>query len=153
MTIAEQIYEQARTLPDAVAAEVLDFIGYLRMKMNRPPAREAEAAPSRVTQGSTAISGSNPPVLYRKPPSEEEVEEILQKTCGAWGPRTLEETEELIRQRRIADWGEDEEIQAAEDTEVSFTGPLANLRSRVIRKHGNAQPLSRDELYDRNGLR
>jgi len=30
MTIAELVYEQVKTLPDHMAREVLDFVGYLR---------------------------------------------------------------------------------------------------------------------------
>ncbi|HAT51498.1 MAG: hypothetical protein HQL07_01290 [Nitrospirae bacterium] len=33
MTLIDQIHEQARDLPEAAAAEVLDFIGYLRLKL------------------------------------------------------------------------------------------------------------------------
>lgn len=35
MTIAESVYEQAKVLPDHLAREVLDFIGYLREKEER----------------------------------------------------------------------------------------------------------------------
>jgi hypothetical protein len=35
MTIAELIYEQVRALPDSLAREVLDFIGYLREHRDR----------------------------------------------------------------------------------------------------------------------
>jgi hypothetical protein len=30
MTIAELVYEQVKTLPEALAREVLDFVGFLR---------------------------------------------------------------------------------------------------------------------------
>lgn len=40
-----------------------------------------------------------------------------------------------------------------EETKEVFTGPLADLRSQVVRKHGNVQPMSREELYDRPCLR
>ncbi|MEO5350485.1 MAG: hypothetical protein H7836_12680 [Magnetococcus sp. YQC-3] len=43
----------------------------------------------------------------RKPLSEDEIEEIMQKTCGAWGKRSLEESDAMIKQRRLEDWGED----------------------------------------------
>ena len=32
MTIAEQIYEEVRTLPEELAREVLDFVGFLEDK-------------------------------------------------------------------------------------------------------------------------
>jgi hypothetical protein len=32
MTVAELAYEQIKTLPDAQAREVLDFIGYLKQR-------------------------------------------------------------------------------------------------------------------------
>jgi hypothetical protein len=35
MTVADLIYEQSRTLPEAQAREVLDFIGYLKEKGER----------------------------------------------------------------------------------------------------------------------
>jgi hypothetical protein len=35
MTIAELVYEQVKTLPDHLAREVLDFIGYLRERRDR----------------------------------------------------------------------------------------------------------------------
>ncbi|MBF0561400.1 MAG: DUF2281 domain-containing protein [Alphaproteobacteria bacterium] len=35
MTIAELVYEQTKILPDHLAREVLDFIGYLREKEDR----------------------------------------------------------------------------------------------------------------------
>lgn len=46
-------------------------------------------------------------ILSRKPLGEDEIEKIMQKTCGAWGQRTLEETDAMIKQRRLEDWGED----------------------------------------------
>ena len=35
MTLTDQIYERARGLPETAAAEVLDFIGYLWLKLDR----------------------------------------------------------------------------------------------------------------------
>lgn len=35
MSIADLVYEQVKTLPDPVAREVLDFIGYLRGRAER----------------------------------------------------------------------------------------------------------------------
>ncbi len=35
MTIADLVYEQVKTLPDSVAREVLNFIGYLRERGER----------------------------------------------------------------------------------------------------------------------
>jgi hypothetical protein len=40
MAIAELIYEQAGTLPEALAREVLDFTGYLREHRNRQEWRD-----------------------------------------------------------------------------------------------------------------
>ncbi len=35
MTIADLVYEQVKTLPEPLAREVLDFIGYLRERRER----------------------------------------------------------------------------------------------------------------------
>jgi hypothetical protein len=35
MTIADLVYEQVKTLPDQLAREVLDFVGYLRERPER----------------------------------------------------------------------------------------------------------------------
>lgn len=43
----------------------------------------------------------------RRPLGDDEIERILHETCGAWGQRSLEETDALIRERRLADWGEE----------------------------------------------
>jgi Protein of unknown function (DUF2281) len=40
MTIAELIYEQVKALPDSLAREVLDFIGYLRENRDREEWRD-----------------------------------------------------------------------------------------------------------------
>ncbi|MBF0160360.1 MAG: hypothetical protein HQL58_12645 [Magnetococcales bacterium] len=39
--------------------------------------------------------------------SVDEIEQVLQKAWGAWGTRSLEETEAVIRQKRIEDWDAD----------------------------------------------
>lgn len=39
MDIAEEIYREARRLPEPIAREVLDFIGYLEMKHGLDDAR------------------------------------------------------------------------------------------------------------------
>ena len=35
MSIADLVYEQVKTLPDQLAREVLDFVGYLRDRSDR----------------------------------------------------------------------------------------------------------------------
>ena len=40
MTIAELVYEQVKTLPDQLAREVLDFVGYLRERRDRAEWRD-----------------------------------------------------------------------------------------------------------------
>ncbi|HEY2033644.1 MAG TPA: DUF2281 domain-containing protein [Rhizomicrobium sp.] len=35
MSIADQIYEQVKSLPDPLVREVLDFVGFLREKQER----------------------------------------------------------------------------------------------------------------------
>ncbi|MBF0614951.1 MAG: hypothetical protein G8237_12460 [Magnetococcales bacterium] len=40
---------------------------------------------------------------------EEELERFMQEMCGAWGQNGYEETRARIAQRRVADWGDDEE--------------------------------------------
>lgn len=42
MTIAEEICHKARQLPEELALEVLDFIGYLEMKHGLTPRRQEE---------------------------------------------------------------------------------------------------------------
>jgi hypothetical protein len=46
MTIAEQIYEQVKTLPDPLAREVLDFAVYLRERRERGDWRDLMEAQS-----------------------------------------------------------------------------------------------------------
>lgn len=38
---------------------------------------------------------------------ETQILQLVQATCGAWGKKTLEETESWIKQRRLEDWGEE----------------------------------------------
>jgi hypothetical protein len=40
MTFADLVYEQVKTLPDPLAREVLDFIGYLRERGDRAEWRD-----------------------------------------------------------------------------------------------------------------
>lgn len=40
MTLAELVFEQAKTLPEPLAREVLDFIGYLKERGDRPEWRD-----------------------------------------------------------------------------------------------------------------
>ena len=44
MNTAELIYQEAKTLPEHLGAEVLDFIGYLRTRHLIPPERVDQAA-------------------------------------------------------------------------------------------------------------
>jgi hypothetical protein len=46
MSIAELVYEQVKTLPEPVAREVLDFIGYLRDRGERRDWRDLMNAQS-----------------------------------------------------------------------------------------------------------
>jgi len=46
MSIAELVYEQVKALPEPVAREVLDFIGYLRERGDRREWRDLMAAQS-----------------------------------------------------------------------------------------------------------
>jgi hypothetical protein len=41
MNTAEKIFEEVRTLPESVAREVLDFVGYLKSKRAEHPKVEA----------------------------------------------------------------------------------------------------------------
>lgn len=43
LNTAELIYQEAKTLPDSLGAQVLDFIGYLRTRYPIPPALEDKA--------------------------------------------------------------------------------------------------------------
>ena len=40
MSIADLVYEQVKTLPEALAREVLDFVGYLRERSERAEWRD-----------------------------------------------------------------------------------------------------------------
>jgi hypothetical protein len=44
MAIAEVVYEQVKTLPDQLAREVLDFVGYLRERQARVESRDLMSA-------------------------------------------------------------------------------------------------------------
>ena len=44
MTIADLVYEQVKTLPDQLAREVLDFVGYLRERPDRAEWRNLMSA-------------------------------------------------------------------------------------------------------------
>ena len=46
MSIADLVYEQVKTLPDPIAREVLDFIGYLRDRGERREWRDLMQAQS-----------------------------------------------------------------------------------------------------------
>jgi hypothetical protein len=42
MTTAEKLLEEARALPEFELREVLDFVGYLKSRMNKPAANNSE---------------------------------------------------------------------------------------------------------------
>jgi hypothetical protein len=46
MTIADVVYEQVKTLPDQLAREVLDFVGFLRDRQTRGEWRDLMNAQS-----------------------------------------------------------------------------------------------------------
>ena len=46
MSIADVVYEQVKTLPDQLAREVLDFVGYLRERQDRSAWRDLMNAQS-----------------------------------------------------------------------------------------------------------
>ena len=46
MSIADLVYEQVKTLPDQLAREVLDFVGYLRERGDRAEWRDLVNAQS-----------------------------------------------------------------------------------------------------------
>jgi hypothetical protein len=46
MSIAEMIFEQVKTLPEPLAREVLDFVGYLRERQDRSDWRDLMTAQS-----------------------------------------------------------------------------------------------------------
>lgn len=47
MSIADLVYEQVKMLPDQLAREVLDFVGYLRERGDRAEWRDMMAAQTR----------------------------------------------------------------------------------------------------------
>jgi hypothetical protein len=46
MSIAEMVYEQVKSLPEPLAREVLDFVGYLRERQDRQDWRDLMNAQS-----------------------------------------------------------------------------------------------------------
>ena len=44
MSIADLVYEQVKALPDQLAREVLDFVGYLRQRADRSEWRDLQSA-------------------------------------------------------------------------------------------------------------
>ncbi len=48
MTIADLVYAQVKTLPDQLAREVLDFVGYLRERPERAEWRNLMSAQTSV---------------------------------------------------------------------------------------------------------
>ena len=46
MTVAEQVYEQAKLLPEPLAQEVLDFVLFLRTRAERAELRDLMSAQS-----------------------------------------------------------------------------------------------------------
>ncbi len=61
MTTAEKLLEEARALPEFELREVLDFVGYLKSRMNQPAANtgdgEAEADWAEFEKGAGLWSG------------------------------------------------------------------------------------------------
>jgi hypothetical protein len=51
MTIADLVYKQVKLLPDPLAREVLDFVGFLREGRDRGMARPDERAGDRACRG------------------------------------------------------------------------------------------------------
>ena len=47
MNTADQIYEQVKALPEPLAREVLDFVGYLTMKIQREEVADLMLAQQR----------------------------------------------------------------------------------------------------------
>jgi ADP-dependent phosphofructokinase/glucokinase len=47
MNTADQIYEQVKALPEPLAREVLDFVGYLAMKIQREKVADLMLAQQR----------------------------------------------------------------------------------------------------------
>lgn len=47
MNTADQIYEQVKALPEPLAREVLDFVGYLAMKIQREEVADLMLAQQR----------------------------------------------------------------------------------------------------------
>lgn len=55
MSIAEEIYRRAQVLPEEAAREVLDFIGYLEQKYERPPDQAWRTEQTRQVAGSRYV--------------------------------------------------------------------------------------------------
>ena len=81
--------------------------GPVRTRVIVTPIPEHSIGESREIDLQQAILHS----FLRKRPSEAEIEYVMQKVRGAWGKKTLDEVDALIKQRRIEDWGEDENVQ------------------------------------------
>ncbi|MBF0283867.1 MAG: hypothetical protein HQL51_05350 [Magnetococcales bacterium] len=67
MALRDQIQEQIIGLPDEAASEVLDFIGYLRMKFDRQGRRETIA----------------PSIMDNSPSKKWDVESFVARFAGA----------------------------------------------------------------------
>lgn len=58
MTIADQIYEEVQALPDELAREVLDFIGYIETKYDLKSAQDRDL--QKAQQAAMARIWDNP---------------------------------------------------------------------------------------------
>lgn len=71
MKIAEEIYQRAQHLPDDMAREVLDFIGYLEIKYELSPDRMQSRRPPRPTDSPSREIPNDPvwdDLLFNRPP-------------------------------------------------------------------------------------
>jgi hypothetical protein len=59
MTIAEQIYQEVRTLPDELAREVLDFVGFIEAKYALKPASERDLQQAGSSAGNVPCLGQS----------------------------------------------------------------------------------------------
>ena len=69
MTLAEQAYDQLKTLPEDQAQEVLDFIGYLRMKNQRVEGRNVVVAQDKIlgrVRGRSEIRAEHETAIHGK---------------------------------------------------------------------------------------
>ncbi|MBF0134642.1 MAG: DUF2281 domain-containing protein [Magnetococcus sp. DMHC-1] len=101
-----ELMEKLRSLPHEKQAEVYDFVEFLSERYLVQTGTGSVSGKSGEGTGVHRNASAGTMIRPPKPMSEEEIKRIFQAAQGAWGPRTLEETDALIQERRRIDWGD-----------------------------------------------